>query len=367
LTLIDPKRPVAILGKIHPFFGVGIPLAVAAVVVLVGCKQSQSPAVIKIAAVGDTNGYSIFEDGIRDDPLKEVHSVLNAQDVFIENFEGVILSLPPLPETCPKQARQSAFYSPPHIADFLHPARYAVATLANNHILDCGIWGIRETVAQLGRRGILAVGAGENSKQACEPLRIEVNGVRLAILAYLAIDGETLRAGSDGAGAASWTRCGGNAQIAELAASGSVVLVALHLHQGPGWTEQPFPPDLDLVRRALQAGADLVIAHGPHVPQGILESNGGVALLSLGDFLMRPDYEVPEKAKRSMIAEVVISKKTIEVRIVPIRLDHWGHPIVPMPWDASWILSEVAELSEHLGTKVTVGDGIGRVTVQRRH
>ena len=114
-------------------------------------------------------GYNILQGSQdQDDPLQEVRDLLRKQDVFIFNFEGVLLSKEPLPGTCRKLPRQSLFYSYPRIADFLHLTQLTIATLANNHILDCGGQGIQETVHELASRGILTVGAGENSQRACK-------------------------------------------------------------------------------------------------------------------------------------------------------------------------------------------------------
>jgi len=325
------------------------------------------PSLVTIAAVGDTNGYNIplgGQDG--EDPLQGVRHLLEEEDVFIFNFEGVLLSQAPAPETCRKFPGQSLFYSPPQIADFLHPTQFTIATLANNHILECGDYGIQETVHELASRGILTVGAGENSEQACQPLRLSVNGVELAVVAYLAMEPDWFSAGSDEAGAASWEECAGEQQLAELKSEVDIVVVALHLHLGRGWTEQTPPAHIALVQQVLDAGADVVLAHGPHVPQGILQSNGGVALLSLGNFLFRPDYEMTEKAYRSIIAKVTISSDSITIALLPLRLDYSGRPQVPPPQEASQTLRDIATLSEALGTTVEIRGNIGYTEIKRQ-
>jgi hypothetical protein len=85
---------------------------------------------VTLAAVGDTNGYNIPLGGQdREDPLQGVRHLLDEGDVFIFNFEGVLLSQVPTPETCRKFPQQSLFYSPPQIADFLHPTQLTIALL----------------------------------------------------------------------------------------------------------------------------------------------------------------------------------------------------------------------------------------------
>ncbi len=352
-------------------------LVSAAALLLFGCSSSlrdctdcpapHQPSYVTIAAVGDTNGYNIFRIGRpQEDPLQEVGDLLREHDIFILNFEGILLSKQPPPGTCRKWPRQSLFYSSPRIADFLRLTNLTIATLANNHILECGNHGIEETARGLTRRGILTVGAGDNSKQACKPVRLQVNGIGLAVVAYLAMRPDRFSARSDRPGAASWEECEGEKQLAELAAAGDIVVAVLHLHLGPGWTERSRPDHIAFVQRVLDAGADVVIAHGPHVPQGIFQSNGRVALLSLGNFLFRPDYQMPEKAHRSMVAKVTISPDSLTLALLPLRLDEFGRPQIPSSRDASRILREIVALSSSLGTNVEIRGDIGYVKVQRR-
>jgi len=105
------------------------------------------PSAVTIAAVGDTNGYNILQSNQdQEDPLQGINGLLREQDIFIFNFEGVLLSENPPPGVCLKWPWQSLLWSPPLIADFLHPTSLTIATLANNHILDCGSYGIQETI-----------------------------------------------------------------------------------------------------------------------------------------------------------------------------------------------------------------------------
>lgn len=335
-----------------------------------GCTSrldTAQPSSVTIGAVGDTNGYNMLQSGQdQGDPLQGVNGLLREQDIFIFNFEGVLLSEDPPPGMCHKFPRQSLFWSRPQIADFLHPTHLTIATLANNHILDCGSYGIQETIRELTSRRILTVGAGENSKQACQPIRLRVNGVSLVVVSYLAMDPDLFSAGPNRAGAASWEECSGERQLAELAAAGNVVVVALHLHLGPGWTDQTPPDHIALVQRILDAGADVVIGHGPHVPQGVIVSNGRVALLSLGNFLFRPDYQMPEAAHQAIMAKITIFPDSLTIALLPLRLDNSGRPRVPPPREASQILRHIADLATELGTTVEIGEEMGYITVHRQ-
>jgi len=350
--------------------GQGVLIAVALVAVCIAAVQAcralphrdEAPP-LTIAAVGDTFAHAEVLNGR--DPLEEIRGLLHEDDVFIFNMEGVLLSQDPPAGACRTFPNQSRLWSPSSVADFLHPTRRTVATMGNNHILDCGALGIRETLRELTGRDILTVGAGENADSACRPLTFQANGIRLAILSYLSMNPNRFSAGSDRAGAASWDICPAESTITRMAADTDLVIAALHLHLRQGWTDHSPSEHIALAQRALDAGADIVIGHGPHVPQGILVGESGVAFLSLGNFLFRPPHTMPPQAHESLMAKVTILPDRLEVRLLPLMIDVKGRPRIPTEREASWMLGRLADLSAPLGTKIEIDVGVGHITVHR--
>lgn len=324
------------------------------------------PRAFTITAVGDSNGYNILNGG-RDsgDPLRDVDELLGHPDLFMLNFEGVLMPEGSSAQGCKAFRRQSLFRSAPRIADFLGRGRQTVATLANNHILDCGERGLLETVGAFAQRDIGTVGAGATIEEACAPLRLEINGARVALLAFLAIQSDSYRAQAGRAGPASWALCDGPRRVAELAASEDLVLVALHLHLGPGWTDRTHPSHVNLAHAVLGAGADIVIAHGPHMPQGVLQSGRGVALLSIGNFLFRPDYDLAARARRSVVAEFTVEPASLSLTLRPVQLDDSGRPRAASDREAAETLRDIAEGSAALGTLLRVREGSGLLRIAR--
>lgn len=329
-----------------------------------------SPAEIgalTIYAAGDTTGFGITL-GVPDgpDPLQRIHELLGDADVFIFNHEGALIEPSAAGESCAPFGHQSVFHSSPAFSDFLKVGRRNIAVLANNHILDCGPEGVAGTIRALTERGFGTVGAGADAEQACAPHVVELDGWRIAVLAYLAHSAERFVLDQYSAGAATWKGCGGEAQVAALVDSSDLVIVSLHLHLHRSWTEFTPPEHIELARKVLDAGADIVFGHGPHVPQGMLRSGTGVALLSLGNFVFSPGYDMVDGASRSVVARFTVSSETITVDLLPFRLDESGLPAPPMPDDARRITFDLMRLSSELGTNPgTTGEG-ARVVVPRR-
>ncbi len=79
---------------------------------------------------------------------------------------------------------------------------FEAATLANNHVFDYGVAGFQETCRVLRAHGIRAAGAGLTGKEACRPLRLNVKGLKLAIVNFS--EGEDLTAAAAGPGVRGW-------------------------------------------------------------------------------------------------------------------------------------------------------------------
>ena len=158
---------------------------------------------------------------------------------------------------------------------------FDVACLGNNHVLDYGVAGLRETLRVLDRAGIRTVGAGLTEDQAWAPLACTTNGVRLHLVNFS--EGEDLTASNRGPGVAGWDLDRVCRLVRERKRRGGVVLAIGHC----GLEYVPFPPPYVVAafRAIAEAGADAVIGHHPHVPQGMEVWNGRPIFYSLGNFV----------------------------------------------------------------------------------
>ncbi len=157
---------------------------------------------------------------------------------------------------------------------------FDVACLGNNHVLDYGVAGLRETLHVLHANGVRSVGAGLTDVEAHRPLTVSARGTRIHIVNLS--EGEDLTASHGGPGVFGWDLARAATTIARCRTQGGVVIVIAHC----GLEYIPYPPPY--VAAAFQAlvdaGADCVIGHHPHVPQGVTMYRRRPIAYSLGNF-----------------------------------------------------------------------------------
>ncbi|HLK14882.1 MAG TPA: CapA family protein [Fimbriimonadaceae bacterium] len=178
---------------------------------------------------------------------------------------------------------------------WLKPAGIAAVSLANNHALDYGPAALAGELRGLDKAGIKHAGAGatDGAARAVTVLRLE-NGVRVGLVSGLAFVGsgalyKCTPATAQSAGVNA-LELGGEPTAAKLAPwiraaheRCDVLVVAFH----GGIERQPFPTSyqVTLAHAAIDAGADVVWGHHPHVLQGVEIYKGHPILYSMGNLV----------------------------------------------------------------------------------
>lgn len=186
----------------------------------------------------------------------------------------------------------------PENVSCLTAARIACCTLANNHVLDWGERGLRETIDTLAGDGMTTAGAGVNRHQAAAPAILPVEGRgRILVFSFgLVTSGIPLD------WAATSTRAGVNVlarwsddEVTRLAAGVQKVrqpgdLVVVSIHWGDNWGYR-VPAAHRLLAHRLIDDLDVNVVHGhsSHHPLGIEVYRERPILYGCGDFLN--DYE----------------------------------------------------------------------------
>lgn len=217
-----------------------------------------------------------------DDGVGFLHAVtpeLISADLTFGNLEGVLADGGEPAKQCSNPSACYLFRSPTRYAAYFAAAGFDVMSLANNHARDFGEEGRTATMAALAAAGI------RHSGREGDFASLEVGGVTVAVLAYAVTRESNMLLDYELA----------EMTVAEFAATHDIVMVTFHGGaEGVDATNVPFAeeeyygePRGDVVRFArmvVDAGADLVIGHGPHVVRGMEVYNDRLIAYSLGNF-----------------------------------------------------------------------------------
>ena len=239
---------------------------------------------ITIASVGDMMlGTDFPENHLPDDDgvgfLADVTPALSAADVAFGNLEGVLVDGGEPAKKCSNPNACYLFRSPTRYAAYYAAAGFDVMSLANNHARDFGEEGRTSTMQALAAAGI------HHSGREGDFASFEVNGLRVAVLAYAVTKESNMLLDYELA----------EQTVREFAADHDIVMVTFHGGaEGVDATNLPFAeeeyygePRGDVVkfaRMVVDAGADLVIGHGPHVVRAMERYNDRLIAYSLGNF-----------------------------------------------------------------------------------
>jgi len=281
--------------------------------------MNHTQSVIRLAAVGDVmlaRGVGRhFAEAPGDFTRGGVHDVLRTYDIVCANLENPVgTSGAP----CPGQDPNVTFRAHPDTLAVLESMGVAVVSLGNNHMLDYGESALIETLEHLDRRGIRWVGAGRNYEEANRPLIVDVGARQLAFLSYAFIYSVNSRMATRHRPGISDHRLSRILnRVRHLKRTGHDVVVMSHW--GYEYCFYPLPYQMRAARGMIDAGATLVLGHGPHYPQGLEDYRGGQIVYSLGNFI----FDEPHKfANRSFIYGVGIDAAGALQRreVVPVHL-----------------------------------------------
>lgn len=201
----------------------------------------------KYDEVGDFNYF--FEN---------VKSVFEADDLTIVNFEGT------LTDSTTREDKQFAFKADKSYAEILTDGFVEAANLANNHSKDYGEQSYNDTMDALDEAGITNFGYDRVAIKKVKGIKVGLVGT------YVLADGLGVKDSME-------------KNIQDLKDEGAQVIIA-SFHWGEEKAEYPNDVQVELAHAAIDAGADLVLGHYPHVLQGIEQYKGKNIVYSLGNF-----------------------------------------------------------------------------------
>ena len=163
-----------------------------------------------------------------------------------------------------------------------------VASMANNHGLDYGETGLRDSLAAARRYRFPVVGIGLNAKQAYRPFRRTINGQRIAVIgATQVLDDELISAWTAGPGKPGLASAKDVPRLLQevRAARKTSDTVVVFLHWGIELQQCPSTDQRTLARQLVAAGADVVVGGHAHRVQGAGRMGKALVGYGLGNFV----------------------------------------------------------------------------------
>ncbi len=197
---------------------------------------------------------------------------------------------------------------------------FDVVTLANNHVFDYGVNAFEDTMDALKHHHIQWTGAGMSIKEAATPLVIDINNIKIAIINFS--EGEDLTSAGNGPGVMGWDLPRVEDAIKTLRHEVDFIIVISHC----GIEYIPFPPPyvVRAFKRMATAGADIVIGHHPHVPQGIQFYKNTPLIYSLGNFIFYQPTDLYYR-KLGYLVNIGLNKgNLVSLELVPYVIHDLG-------------------------------------------
>jgi poly-gamma-glutamate capsule biosynthesis protein CapA/YwtB (metallophosphatase superfamily) len=280
---------------------------------------------LRIKAVGDImlGSYTprtVLPKGNGEIFAASIATYLDSADITFGNLEGVFVTDDIAPRKCSKESREAGrcyeFGMPENLAPALKDMHFSVLSMDNNHNSDYGEEGVAFTKKVLDKTGIAYA-----AKKA--PIILNIKGKKVGVAAF--------------------GHSGVSYKVSDLAIAQQVIndlnekcdLIIVSFHGGAEGRDAQHVQDTtetyygenrgNLIRFAktvIDAGADVVIGHGPHVLRGMDLYKDKLIVYSLGNFLTHGNVNIRDVMGKSAIMDIEIDLETgnlVDGTIIPTK------------------------------------------------
>ena len=264
----------------------------------------------------DTNDAEKLFEGVRSSLLNDSVKVANLETVILKKKRHITSMKAIL--TCDRKA-----------IDAIKSIGIDSLSFANNHCMDAGAAGLLECIEIVKDNGIALYGSGQNEAKSRTPSIITRNNIKFAMFAYADNIGQIAKKGSPGCAEVNFRKIAKDiAPFTRL--KGTIVVISLHMDAE--FQNSPAPDRVRLCRNLSDLGADIILCHHPHVPQGIERWNDSLIIYSLGNFVT-PISEYMLKNSNicdySFYVDIGVNLRGVcRAQINPVRIDDFGRPII---------------------------------------
>ncbi|MFC2116058.1 CapA family protein [Bacteroidota bacterium] len=248
--------------------------------------------------------------------MEDVYSSLQDADITFGNLEGSFAGTKGIPKECKDTTKCFVFRMPPHYVNCLVDAGFDMLSMANNHSNDFGTGGRSETQRVLDSVGLVYAGSISTPSSV-----LERDGIRYGFIAFAPNKGcysfkDTVRALS---------------MIRGLRAECDILMVSIH-GGAEGADHQHITREseeylgydrgniYEFAHSAIDAGADIIFGHGPHVTRAAEVYKDRFIIYSLGNFCTYRRFNLrgPNGIAPIMKVQVAPDGRFLRGEIIPV-------------------------------------------------
>jgi poly-gamma-glutamate capsule biosynthesis protein CapA/YwtB (metallophosphatase superfamily) len=269
-------------------------------------RPAGSPVVLAFA--GDVHFEGVLSTKLANDPkgmLAPIAPTLRRADLAVANLETAVT------DGGSPAGKEFVFRAPPSAFAALRGAGIDVVSMANNHGMDYGEAGLRDSLAAARRYRFPTIGIGLDDAQAYRPFRRTVNGQRIAVIgATQVLDDELVSAWTAGPGKPGLASAKNVPRLlrAVRRARATSDTVVVFLHWGVELQQCPSQDQRRLAKELVTAGADVVVGGHAHRLEGAGKLGQALVDYGLGNFVW---YGTSELSTQTGVLLVTVEERRI--------------------------------------------------------
>lgn len=263
------------------------PPSVKTEIIIAAVGDVMMPESIQSVVVKDRRGYDLLFEKITPD--------LSTADITFANLETSV-------DHQTGVSGYPKFNARPELLASLKKAGVDIVSVANNHAMDTGQDGLKRTLDNIEATGLVFIGAGRTKAEAAKTKFLKTRGMNVAFLAYTYGANQRLPRRSPDAPGVNIIGINSESDLNHAAACirqarADADLVVVSLHWGDEYATSPTTWQRRVASELIEAGADVLLGHHPHVLQPIeryitRDKRRGLIVYSLGNFISSQNADV---------------------------------------------------------------------------